>query len=339
METNLPWVESPFFEKILEKKKLSPVQKQQALEYNHNGYLVLKNAFTDDEIDVVIKDMKEKAFNPDFPFESMRDDRRSQDLWLYSEAVRQMSCKPEILNILEMLYGREPVPFQTLNFRKGSQQKAHSDTIHFSSLPARFMCGVWVALEDVTEENGPLFYYPGSHKTPEYNFNDFKSDLLDNSYNNYPEYENFMEQLMEVSPFEKKVFLAKKGDALIWSSNIIHGGSPVLNENSSRYSQVTHYFFKDCLYYSPMSSNTITGELSLRMTLKNMITGKIENMTYNGNKARVIRSYKHMYLINNHIIYPSFLRLMSDTMYIVKNYGVSTFIKLSLNRIKDKLKA
>ena len=28
------------------------------------------------------------------------------------------------------------------------------------------MCGVWVALEDVTEGSGPLDYLPGSHKLP-----------------------------------------------------------------------------------------------------------------------------------------------------------------------------
>ena len=26
------------------------------------------------------------------------------------------------------------------------------------------MCGVWVALEEVTPDNGPLCYYPGSHR-------------------------------------------------------------------------------------------------------------------------------------------------------------------------------
>lgn len=338
MKMNLPWIESPFFEKIIKEKNLSTEFEELARRYNRDGFAIIKNAFTEDEINAVKKEMDEKSFNPNFKYNSQRDDRRSQDLWFHSEPARQMSCKPEILSTLEMLYGREPVPFQTLNFRKGSQQKAHSDTIHFSSLPARFMCGVWVALEDITEENGPLFYYPGSHKTPEYNFNDFKEDLLDNSYDNYHQYEHFMEELMEVSPFEKKVFLAKKGDALIWSSNIVHGGSPVLKEESTRYSQVTHYFFKDCLYYSPMTSNTITGELSLRMSLKNMITGKQEKMSYNRQKANLIRSYKHLYLINNHIIYPIWERMITDTLYIVKEFGLGKFFSLTINRIKDKLK-
>ena len=33
--------------------------------------------------------------------------------------------------------------------------------------PPGFMCGVWVALEDMDMDNGPLVYYPGSHRLPE----------------------------------------------------------------------------------------------------------------------------------------------------------------------------
>jgi ectoine hydroxylase-related dioxygenase (phytanoyl-CoA dioxygenase family) len=28
------------------------------------------------------------------------------------------------------------------------------------------MVGVWVALEDIDSSNGPLIYYPGSHRLP-----------------------------------------------------------------------------------------------------------------------------------------------------------------------------
>ena len=96
------------------------------------------------------------------------------------------------------------------------------------------MAGVWIALEDVTHENGPLFYYPGSHQMPEYNFNHFRENLVDNSYDNYHDYELFMEALMLNSSYEKKEFLAKKGDVLIWSANIVHGGSPVIKADSTR---------------------------------------------------------------------------------------------------------
>ncbi|MEN9386869.1 MAG: hypothetical protein RLZZ185_1610 [Bacteroidota bacterium] len=328
MKMNLPWVESPFFEKILAEKKLSPEFEEMARTYHSDGYIVLKKVFSDEEINLVIEEMKTKGFNEGFNFKNHRDSNRCQDLWEYSEPTKNISVKPQILSTLEFLYDREVVPFQTLNFLKGSQQMAHSDTIHFSSLPSRFMAGVWVALEDVTEENGPLFYYPSSQKMPEYNFNHFKEELIDNSYDNYHEYELFMEELMKNSPYEKKVFLAEKGDALIWSSNIIHGGCPVINPNSTRLSQVTHYFFKDCIYYSPMSSNTISGELLVRATLKNMRTGQVERSSFNGYPTPLVRTYKHLYSINAHIYYPSFVRFLTDFFFLFSNRGPMGVLKV-----------
>lgn len=323
MKMNLPWVESPFFEKILSEKKLSADQEAMARKYNSDGYVVIKNAFTAAEVDIVIEEMKNIGFNQDFNFKNHRDANRCQDLWEYSEPTRQISIKPEILETLEFLYDRETIPFQTLNFYKGSQQMAHSDSIHFSSLPSRFMAGVWVALEDVTEENGPLFYYPSSQKMPEYNFNHFKEELIDNSYDNYHEYELFMDELMKNSSYEKMKFLAKKGDALIWSSNIIHGGCPVLDLNSTRLSQVTHYFFKNCIYYSPMSSNTVSGEMLVRTNLKNMRTGLVEPSTFNGYPTPLVRTHRYLYSINAHVFYPNILAFISDLLFLIKNKGLT----------------
>ncbi|MEN9959704.1 MAG: hypothetical protein RLZZ474_1948 [Bacteroidota bacterium] len=305
---NLPWVESPFFQQILATKKLSDANAALAKEYNEQGYVVLKNVFSDELIDQIIQDMQEKGFNPDYPIETFRNDIRIQDLWEKSEPVKQMAAHPEIIKTLEMLYDREVIPFQTLNFKVGSQQKAHSDTMHFSSLPARYMCGVWVALEDITEENGPLFYYPGSHRTPEYNFSHFKNTVEDTTYDNYLEYETFMEELMEASPFQKVKFLAKKGDALIWSSNIIHGGSAVNDPNSTRFSQVTHYYFKDCVYYTPMLSNMVTHELFIRRFLTNIRTGEAVKNSWNGLKTDLLRTRNLLYTINNHIKLPKVMR-------------------------------
>lgn len=299
LKANLPWVESPFFNELLPTKSLSAAQEEMAKFYHANGYLKLSGLIPDHLIEEVKLDCQSKGFNQNFKIKSQRNETRVQDLWKYSEPVRTLASFPKILEVLEMLYGREAIPFQTLNFSKGSQQRAHSDTIHFSSLPAKFMCGVWVALEDVTLENGPLFYYPGSQNLPEYNFSHIQDHNKASSYENYIEYEDFIEEIVKVNNYKKEVFMAKKGDVLLWSSNIIHGGMPVEKIGSSRWSQVTHYFFKDCYYYTPMLSNMVTDELYLRNHLVNIKTNERVKASYNGEVISYIKSSRHRYIVNN----------------------------------------
>ncbi len=301
IKANLPWVESPFFNEIIKTKNLTEEHKKIATDYHQDGFVLLKDFLPMDLIERVKSDTEKIAFDKNYPIKTHRDEQRIQDFWEVSEATRALASYQPILDLLQVLYGREAFPFQTLNFRIGSQQRAHSDTIHFSSLPAKFMCGVWVALEDVTEDNGPLFYYPGSHRLPEYNFSQIKETAKSTTYENYAEYEDFIEEIVKVNQFEKKVFHAKKGDALIWSSNILHGGSPVIREGSSRWSQVTHYFFKDCYYYTPMLSNMVTDELYLRNKLVNIATGEKVIPSYNGEKLNYLKTNKTQYIINNSV--------------------------------------
>ena len=309
INANLPWVESPFFDEELKSKNLTDDQKKIVNEYRDNGYVVLKGLVPESLIDAVRVESTRKGFEPSFPIKTYRDETRVQDLWQVSEPVKELACFPQVLELLKLLYEREPVPFQTLNFKVGTQQKAHSDTIHFSSLPAKFMCAVWVALEDITEENGPLFYYPGSQKLAEYNFAQIKNSADLPSYENYKEYESFIEKIIAANKFEKKVFLAQKGDLLIWSSNILHGGSPVTKAGSTRWSQVSHYFFEDCYYFTPMISNMVTNELVLRNELVNIKTGKPVEQSYNGKKLNLFKTGRGKFIFTGNIKLPKVISL------------------------------
>jgi len=311
---NLPWVESPFFEDILKSKDLTESQINLAKEYHEKGFVVIPGLIPQSLIDQAKADAENKGFNTDFPISTFRNEARVQDLWQVSDAVKDLACLPKVLEHLEVLYGREPVPFQTLNFKYGTQQKAHSDTIHFSSLPARFMCGVWVALEDITEENGPVFYSAGSQNLPEYDFSSIKSDTGTPNYDSYHDYEDFIGKIVKANNLENKKFLAKKGDVLIWSSNIIHGGSPVIKEGSTRWSQVTHYFFEDCYYYTPMLSNMITKELFLRNNLVNIKTNKPVKQSYNGEQLKVVKTGKDLF-----VLLPKAIKSYSVALKLIKS--------------------
>lgn len=293
---NVPWTESIYFDQLLSQKNLTEEQKEIASQYHRDGYVILKGAIKNDLIDQVLKDLtRDKSL---FAYEKPRQGQ----LWKKMESVKQIALDQKILNILELLYGRKPIPFQTINFKYGSRQKTHSDGIHFNSMPERYMCGVWVALEDIQPDSGPVVYYPGSQTLPMYDYQDISPDFLtakndDGSF--YKEYyEPFLQQLIEKNNLTPKTLLLEKGDALIWSANILHGGSPVANPNLTRWSQVTHYFFEDCLYFTPLASNRLCGEYELRK-ITNIATGQKTWGNYNGQQVKRTRISDFRYLITN----------------------------------------
>ncbi|MDD9959524.1 MAG: phytanoyl-CoA dioxygenase family protein [Gammaproteobacteria bacterium] len=176
---------------------------------------------------------------------------RIQDGWKQVDEIRQLAMHRSILNALSQLFGRKAKPFQTLNFPIGTEQLPHSDTLHFNSIPGGFMAGVWVALEDIDEENGPLIYYPGSHKLKEYSMRSFS---LGRGHAFYPKYEQEIQRLIEREQLTPKLGIIKKGEAIIWHANLLHGGAPQINQSRSRHSQVTYCYFEDCKYYTPLYS-------------------------------------------------------------------------------------
>src|SRR5262249_28209095 len=75
-----------------------------------------------------------------------------------------------------------------------------------------------------------------------------------------------------------QLFFPRKGDTLIWAANLLHGGSHQRDLNATRWSQVTHYFFENCCYITPMNSDLPIGKLQVR-DLTNIATGdKVPNI-------------------------------------------------------------
>ncbi|EAQ29022.1 hypothetical protein NAP1_15523 [Erythrobacter sp. NAP1] len=248
---------------------LNEDEKSVARDLNANGFAVID--FPDPEIDARIERIK-RNLGPRFkiPFDDPKADktrfeRRIQDAWQFDADVRAIASNQAMLDLLQKLYGRSAFPFQTLNFPVGTQQAVHSDAVHFSSLPERFMCGVWLAMEDVSPEAGPLFYVKGSHSWP----------IVTNSLIGRRGYGSELksaqdpfadawQELCETHGASSEPFLARKGQALIWTANLLHGGSRQSDPTLTRWSQVTHYFFDDCIYYTPAFSDESIGKLQSR---------------------------------------------------------------------------
>jgi len=233
-----------------------------------HGFLIKKNFFPPDLIDQV------KEWTMSYYGANNVSDGRVQDAWSYASCVRSLAAHPMVLELLSSLYGREPIPFQTLNFLRGTEQKTHSDAIHFHSWPQRWMCGVWVALEDVGEMNGPLHYYTGSHRLPILDMHDTGSPSWGKKPSNsdYKYYEIAIQDLIKNVGLKKQQFLPAKGDCMIWAANLLHGGDRILDEKLTRVSQVTHYFFEGCDYFIPRLTNFSASSIHFRDDVWNIAT-------------------------------------------------------------------
>ena len=281
----VPRIESPIFASD-PLSDLSEAERVVARDLNRQGFAVID--FPDPDLEGRIERLKANL-GPRFaiPFDDpiadkTKGERRIQDAWQFDEDVRAIASNSEIVELLSKLYGRPAFPFQTLNFPVGTQQAVHSDSIHFSSIPERFMCGVWLAMEDVTADAGPLFYVKESHRWP----------IVTNAMIGRRGYGSELKSaqdpfaiawqaMCDTKEAKQEIFLARKGQALIWTANLLHGGSKQANCTLTRWSQVTHYYFQDCIYYTPAFSDEALGQLALR-ELVNITDGKPRENSYQG---------------------------------------------------------
>jgi ectoine hydroxylase-related dioxygenase (phytanoyl-CoA dioxygenase family) len=167
-------------------------------------------------------------------------DAKLLDLHDVSEAVQAIIFAEPLSRFLHILFQRPALAFQSLGFYYGSQQHLHQDSAFVRvSSPLEFVAS-WIALEDIQPGSGELEYYPGSHLLPPYLF---ANKQIWVEYDD-PELKRFHDNLHKSASeagLSIQRFLAKKGDVLIWAPGLMHGGSPVADENLTRKSLVTHY--------------------------------------------------------------------------------------------------
>jgi hypothetical protein len=295
LRPNVPWFESPFFERELERSDLDERTREQVAFFAEHGYLVVRPGIPDldrlaDEITAAMAEEHATVAN------------RIQDAWRYVPAVRELATRPEVMRVLESLYGRRPIPFQTLNFARGTQQRTHSDLVHFNSLPQRFMAGVWFALEDVGPHNGALHYYPGSHRLAVYEPHDLglHGSSVRSRNTDYRSYEDFLARLIDDLGLQKETVRMRRGEAIIWSANLLHGGDPIEDPQSTRRSQVTHCYFEGCRYYTPLYSDPPLGRYDWTRVV-DITTGKEQPHVYNGERVRLPARTRARYAVEGRL--------------------------------------
>jgi len=227
---------------------LDELSKRSVLSFEENGYAIIKNYLPaqqvdaiNDEIASLLKAKKIKFTNGNKIMFAIHS----------SKLLRKIGNDAALRELLSVLIDGNARLFQSINFLTGSEQDTHSDSIHMTTYPLGGLLGVWLALEDITEENGPLHYYPKSHQLPYYLNADYDNEgnsfLLGNK--SYHDYEKMISEKITEQGLTKINFFAQKGDLLIWHANLFHGGDKHINKEKTRKSVVFHYFKEGAVCY------------------------------------------------------------------------------------------
>ena len=232
--------------------KLSSEDQTSLLNFEQEGYAILKQYINKSDIELVNASIEDLLKSKKVSF---KHGNKIMFAFKKSEILKKIAQNEYLLEILSSLLSDNAKLFQSINFLMGSEQDTHSDSIHMTTFPLGGLLGVWIALEDIELDNGPLHYYPGSHKLPYYLNKDYNNEgsyfmLGDKSYS---EYEKMIERKIKEHSLEKKIFTAKAGDVLIWHANLFHGGERHLNKQKTRKSVVFHYFAEKSICYHEIS--------------------------------------------------------------------------------------
>jgi len=241
-----------------------PYDLREKLEFwRENGYVVLENVlpahwldlFWDEVEDTIENHEKHTATGLVYQFNDQKPTQlknipkellkgigsRINDYHNTSIGAKRIMTHRHIVTFLKAALAPELTAFQSLVFKYSSQQPTHQDFPWVTSNIPSHLAAAWIPCEDVQADSGPLFYYPGSHKIPKFNFGRTGILKKDISLFNPIQFSEYLDKTCKEYGIEKKVLLIKKGDILIWHGGLAHGGSIINNPEMTRKSFVCHY--------------------------------------------------------------------------------------------------
>ncbi|KAM3142374.1 hypothetical protein pb186bvf_005531 [Paramecium bursaria] len=139
----------------------------------------------------------------------------------------KLSYKKEFGQILRDLGYQDPKMIQSMlifkNPKVGTKVDMHTDNIYIISQPKLTCLGMWLAMDDATNENGCMWAFPGSHQNPTKYFSYLTEDKKSTVYEGEkPDY----------SILTNPVCLeAKKGTIIILHGDLVHYSSHNHSQN------------------------------------------------------------------------------------------------------------
>jgi phytanoyl-CoA hydroxylase len=154
------------------------VQSGRAASFEANGYLVLDDLLSSDEVEALRHETAEICRGHRGPVRGLQpgdqpddDEVMRQYLCVHfphkiSDAMRATVAHPRVVEVLAELVGPNIKCMQSMLFIKhaGKPGQAWHQDEYFIPTRDRSLTAAWIALDDATLDNGCLWVIPGSHK-------------------------------------------------------------------------------------------------------------------------------------------------------------------------------
>lgn len=213
-----------------------------------NGFVILDSGLSDlcDTAEAEFRAIE--ATRPDL-FKRDSDGRypRLINFHLASPALRQLYVKNDLaLAVQDAFFGAKSSLYTTLFYEKGSGQEIHRDSPYFTTRPEHQYLGVWVPLEDVDDDNGPLVVMPKGHLLPEEDREAIRAPLFGpdevptTSDELWVAYQDTVARRGREAGLTTQTVPVKKGQTIIWHPQLPHGGATINDPARTRLSLVQH---------------------------------------------------------------------------------------------------
>lgn len=155
---------------------MQPLDQQQFnADYERDGVILIRDFLSADEVAAVRAEL-ERYIRDDLATKPVdartfeKDEKTVRNLWRleqHNQFFRKLAERADIRSLVAPLVHGEPVLAGVETFNKpariGSGVPYHQDNAYFCQTPPD-MLTVWIAIDAVTEANGPVFFVKGSHK-------------------------------------------------------------------------------------------------------------------------------------------------------------------------------
>lgn len=162
------------------------------------------------------------------------------------ELAAAFEANGEGLGVCDEFFGEPAALYTSLYYERGSEQALHRDTPYFCTRPAGRYLGVWLALDDVDDDNGPLQVVPGSHRLPAIDLERLRTEIFGDrpvpptSAEGWDAYQGLVQAQCRERGMHARNVHVQKGDVIIWHPEMLHGGAAHSNRQRSRRSLVMH---------------------------------------------------------------------------------------------------